>query len=48
MIAFVLEGLGTGQLNPYVDKVFPFEQMADAQRRVLNNQQSGKVVVRVA
>lgn len=47
-IAFVLEGLKTEQLKPMIDRVFPFEQMADAHRYLLGDQQSGKVVVKVA
>jgi NADPH:quinone reductase len=47
-IAFVLEGLKTGQLKPILDRVFPFEQMADAHRYLLGDQQSGKVIVKIA
>lgn len=46
-ITFVREGLETGQLKPIIDRVFPFEQMADAHRYLLGDQQSGKVVVKV-
>jgi NADPH:quinone reductase len=47
-IAFVFDGLKNEQLKPVIDRVFPFEQMADAHRYLLGDQQSGKVVVKVA
>ncbi|MEM7592444.1 MAG: zinc-dependent alcohol dehydrogenase family protein [Cyanobacteria bacterium P01_A01_bin.83] len=46
-IAFVKHGLETGQLKPIIDRVFPFEEMANAHRYLLDNQQQGKVVVRL-
>ena len=44
---FILEGLASGALDPVVDRVFPFEQVVDAQRYMETNQQNGKIVVSV-
>ena len=45
--AFVSEGLGSGALQPPIDKIFTLEQIADAQRYMESNGQVGKIVVRV-
>lgn len=45
--AFVSEGLRTGALKPLIDKTFPLEQIADAQRYMESNGQVGKIVVTV-
>ena len=45
--AFVSEGLHSGKLNPLIDKIFPLEHIADAQRYMESNGQVGKIVVRV-
>ncbi|WP_337015011.1 zinc-dependent alcohol dehydrogenase family protein [Leclercia sp. AS011] len=45
--AFVSEGLRTGALKPLIDKTFPLEQIADAQRYMESNGQVGKIVVAV-
>ncbi|HBX05628.1 MAG TPA: alcohol dehydrogenase [Leclercia adecarboxylata] len=45
--AFVSEGLGSGALQPPIDKIFTLEQIADAQRYMESNGQVGKIVVTV-
>lgn len=45
--AFVSEGLGSGALQPPIDKIFKLEQIADAQRYMESNGQVGKIVVTV-
>ncbi|WP_333849566.1 zinc-dependent alcohol dehydrogenase family protein [Leclercia sp.] len=45
--AFVSEGLRTGALQPLIDKTFPLEHIADAQRYMESNGQVGKIVVTV-
>jgi NADPH:quinone reductase-like Zn-dependent oxidoreductase len=45
--AFVLDGLASGTLRPRIDRVFPFEAIADAHRHLEANGQIGKIVVTV-
>lgn len=45
--SFAYDGLKSGQLKPVIDKVFPFEQIADAHRYMESNGQTGKIIVRV-
>ncbi|TLU70092.1 zinc-binding dehydrogenase [Enterobacter sp. MF024] len=45
--AFVSDGLRSGALKPLIDKTFPLEQIADAQRYMESNGQVGKIVVTV-
>lgn len=44
---FVADGLQSGALDPLIDKVFPFSQIAGAQRYMESNGQVGKIVVTV-
>jgi len=37
-----------GRVTPVIDKVFPLERAADAQRRLENKGQFGKVVLQVS
>ncbi|MDE1190257.1 MAG: zinc-dependent alcohol dehydrogenase family protein [Pantoea sp.] len=46
--AFVTAGLRSGQLHPVIDKTFPLDQIADAQRYMESNGQVGKIVVTIA
>ena len=45
--AFVLDGLASGTLRPRIDRIFPFEAIADAHRHLEGNGQVGKIVVTV-
>lgn len=45
--AFVSEGLRSGKLKPLIDKTFPLDNIADAQRYMESNGQVGKIVVTV-
>lgn len=45
--AFVLDGLAGGVLRPRIDRIFPFEAIADAHRHLEGNGQIGKIVVTV-
>ncbi|QCA06651.1 zinc-dependent alcohol dehydrogenase family protein [Pantoea vagans] len=45
--SFVSEGLRIGKLKPVIDKTFPLEEIADAQRYMEANGQVGKIVVTV-
>lgn len=45
--AFVLDGLASGALRPRIDRIFSFEQIADAHRHLEANGQVGKIVVTV-
>lgn len=45
--AFVLDGLAGGVLRPRIDRIFPFEAIADAHRHLEGNGQVGKIVVTV-
>lgn len=45
--AFVSNGLAEGKLKPVIDKVFLFDEIADAHRRMESNAQIGKIVVSV-
>ena len=44
----VLPGLADGRFRPLVDSVFPLERAADAHRRMAENANVGKIVLRVA
>ena len=46
-VDFIIKGLQDGMLKPVIDKVFPFEQIADAHRHLESNTQFGKIVVTV-
>jgi NADPH2:quinone reductase len=39
--------LGTGGIRPVVDRVYPMEEVAEAQRRMESSQHIGKIVLRV-
>ncbi|MEX4069023.1 zinc-binding dehydrogenase, partial [Haemophilus influenzae] len=39
---FVFDGLASGQLKPEIDKVFAFDEMAEAHRYMESNAQIGK------
>lgn len=43
--AFVYNGLKSGQLKPVIDKIFAFEEIAEAHRYMEANGQVGKIVV---
>ena len=43
--AFVYDGLKSGQLKPVIDKIFVFEEIAEAHRYMEANGQVGKIVV---
>ncbi len=45
--AFILAGLASGALRPIIDRVFPFDRIAEAHRHLESNQQFGKIVVTV-
>ncbi|MFW6833104.1 zinc-dependent alcohol dehydrogenase family protein [Enterobacter hormaechei] len=45
--SFIIEGLRASKLKPVIDKTFPFEEIADAQRYMESNGQVGKIVVTV-
>jgi NADPH:quinone reductase-like Zn-dependent oxidoreductase len=45
-LEFVYNGLGTGKLNPVIDRIFALEDIADAYRYLESNVQVGKVIVR--
>jgi NADPH:quinone reductase-like Zn-dependent oxidoreductase len=42
---FINEGLASGQLRPVVDRIFGFDEMAEAHRYMESNAQVGKIVV---
>tara|TARA_R110002124_G_scaffold234886_1_gene400245 strand:+ start:28745 stop:29746 length:1002 start_codon:yes stop_codon:yes gene_type:complete len=44
---FISAGLESGKLKPLVDRVFSFDEIADAQRYMESNEQMGKIVVTV-
>lgn len=44
---FVFDGLASGQLKPEIDKVFAFDEMAEAHRYMESNAQIGKILVKV-
>ncbi|HET7314217.1 zinc-binding dehydrogenase, partial [Salinisphaera sp.] len=44
---FVCNGIADGSLEPTVDRVFAFDEIAEAHRYMESNQQLGKIVVRV-
>lgn len=45
--AFIAAGVEAGALRPMIDRVFGFEEMAQAHRYLEGNAQIGKVVVKV-
>lgn len=45
MKQYIYDHLADGSFKPYVDRIFPFEQAADAYRYLESNQQLGKVVI---
>jgi NADPH:quinone reductase-like Zn-dependent oxidoreductase len=45
-LEFVYFGLGTGKLNPIIDRVFALEDIVEAYRYLESNAQVGKVIVR--
>ncbi|WP_443090943.1 zinc-dependent alcohol dehydrogenase family protein [Basfia succiniciproducens] len=44
---FVFDGLASGQLQPEIDKIFAFDDIADAHRYMESNAQIGKILVRL-
>jgi NADPH:quinone reductase-like Zn-dependent oxidoreductase len=46
-VDFVISGLSKRTLKPIVDKVFPFDQIADAHRYLEASGQIGKIVVTI-
>lgn len=44
---YVYEGLKSGKLKPVIDKVFPFDQIAQSQDYMESNQQNGKIIVKL-
>jgi NADPH:quinone reductase-like Zn-dependent oxidoreductase len=44
----VLPGIADGRIVPAMDRVFPFERIADAKAHMESDTQVGKIVVRVA
>lgn len=44
----ILPLVASGRLRPVIDRVFPFEELAAAQARMLGNEAIGKIVVKVA
>lgn len=47
IVAFLTAGLRTGALRPVIDRVFAFDDIADAHRYLEKGQQVGKIVVTV-
>jgi NADPH:quinone reductase len=45
-LEFVYYGLGTGKLNPVIDRMFALEDIVEAYRYMESNAQVGKVIVR--
>jgi NADPH:quinone reductase-like Zn-dependent oxidoreductase len=43
----VLDLLASGAIRPIIDRIYPLEQAAEAQRRLENREQIGKVLLRV-
>ena len=43
----ILSGIDAGELDPVVDRVFPFAELLDAYRYMESNRQAGKIVVEV-
>ncbi|AFU19052.1 zinc-dependent alcohol dehydrogenase family protein [Actinobacillus suis] len=44
---FVFDGLASGQLKPEIDKVFAFDDIAEAHRYMESNAQIGKILVKL-
>ncbi|MFB3125820.1 MAG: zinc-dependent alcohol dehydrogenase family protein [Woeseiaceae bacterium] len=44
---YIYDGLETGVLNPFIDRTFPLDAIADAHRYMESNKQKGKIVVTV-
>lgn len=45
--SFVLEGLRSGKLQPWIDKTFSLDEIAEAHRYMEANGQVGKIVVTI-
>jgi NADPH2:quinone reductase len=45
--AYVVERLESGRFKPVIDRTFPLDQIAEAHRYMVSNQQNGKIVVTV-
>ncbi|EFX92003.1 hypothetical protein HMPREF0027_0951 [Actinobacillus ureae ATCC 25976] len=43
----MFDGLASGQLKPEIDKVFAFDEMAEAHRYMESNAQIGKILVKL-
>jgi NADPH:quinone reductase-like Zn-dependent oxidoreductase len=46
-VEYVTKGLASGALKPVIDRIFAFDEMADAHRYLEQNGQFGKIVVAV-
>ncbi len=44
---YIYKGLESGCLKPIIDRTFPIEDIAEAHRYMVSNQQKGKIVVTV-
>jgi zinc-binding alcohol dehydrogenase/oxidoreductase len=44
----VLDLLSAGALHPVIDRIYPLAEAAEAQRRLENREQFGKVLLQVA
>ncbi|MGB0911832.1 MAG: zinc-dependent alcohol dehydrogenase family protein [Nitrospirales bacterium] len=44
---YIYKGLETGSLRPIIDRTFPLEDIVEAHRYMVTNQQKGKIVVTV-
>lgn len=45
--SFVYDGLKSGKLKPVIDKIFAFDDIAEAHRYMESNTQVGKIVVTI-
>ena len=45
--AYIVERLESGHFKPVIDRTFPLDQIAEAHRYMVSNQQNGKIVVTV-
>ncbi len=45
--SYIYQGLESGSLKPIIDRTFPLEEIIDAHRYMVSNQQKGKIVVTV-
>ena len=46
-VRYIVEGLASGALRPVIDRVFQFDEMAEAHRYLEGNEQFGKIVVTI-